>query len=122
MTSDFQVKQTSSQPIPNNLKKTHSDASGWQLVAPNLVIQLEMTKNLRLGRIEGNDIVLPDSSVSSKHALLEVKTEGIYLTDLGSTNGTTINNHRIQTNTKIMLHPGDQVAFGASVFSLQKLT
>ena len=122
VTSDFQVKQTSSQPIPNNLKKTHSDASGWQLVAPNLVIQLEMTKNLRLGRVEGNDIVLPDSSVSSKHALLEVKTEGIYLTDLGSTNGTTINNHRIQTNTKIMLHPGDQVAFGASVFSLQKLT
>ena len=121
ITSDFQIKQTSSQPIPN-LNKTHSDARGWQLVAPTFSIQLEISKNLKLGRVEGNDIVLPDSSVSSKHALLEIKSEGVYLTDLGSTNGTTINNHRIQTNTKIMLHPGDQIAFGASVFSLQKLT
>ena len=121
ITSDFQIKQTSSQPIPNP-NKTHSDARGWQLVAPTLSIQLEISKNLKLGRVEGNDIVLPDSSVSSKHALLEIKSEGVYLTDLGSTNGTTINNHRIQTNTKIMLHPGDQIAFGASVFSLQKLT
>ena len=121
ITSDFQIKQTSSQPIPNP-NKTHSDARGWQLVAPTFSIQLEISKNLKLGRVEGNDIVLPDSSVSSKHALLEIKSEGVYLTDLGSTNGTTINNHRIQTNTKIMLHPGDQIAFGASVFSLQKLT
>jgi pSer/pThr/pTyr-binding forkhead associated (FHA) protein len=64
--------------------------------------------------------VIPDSSVSSKHALLEVRSEAVYLTDLGSTNGTSVNKHVIQTNTKIMLHAGDQIAFGASMFSLQK--
>jgi pSer/pThr/pTyr-binding forkhead associated (FHA) protein len=122
ITSDFQIKQTSSQPVSPINNKTHSDASGWQLLTPDKSLALEIGQNLKLGRLETSDIVLPDSSVSSNHALLEIRREGVYLTDLGSTNGTTINKHRIQTNTKIMLHPGDQLAFGASMFTLQKLT
>jgi pSer/pThr/pTyr-binding forkhead associated (FHA) protein/uncharacterized protein YegL len=119
LTDIYQIKQTTSQPIerPN---KTPSAATAWQLIAPNQSIQLEIGKTLQLGRIAGNDIVLTDSSVSSKHALLEVRGEAVYLTDLGSTNGSSVNKHVIQTNTKIMLHPGDQIAFGASTFSLQK--
>ncbi len=118
-TDVFQINQTGSAPIerPN---KTPSLATGWQLVAPTQTITLELGKTLHLGRTTSNDIVLPDSSVSSKHALLEVRGEAVYLTDLGSTNGTSVNKHRIQTNTKIMLHAGDQIAFGASAFMLQK--
>jgi pSer/pThr/pTyr-binding forkhead associated (FHA) protein/uncharacterized protein YegL len=119
LTDIYQIKQTTSQPIehPN---KTPSAATGWQLIAPNQNINLEIGKSLHLGRVAGNDIVIADSSVSSKHALLEIRSEAVYVTDLGSTNGTSVNKHVIQTNTKIMLHAGDQVAFGASSFSLQK--
>ncbi len=118
-TDVFPINQTVSAPIerPN---KTPSPASAWQLVAQDQNIALEIGKTLQLGRTTANDIVLTDSSVSSKHALLEVRTEAVYLTDLGSTNGTSVNKHRIQTNTKIMLHALDQIAFGASVFTLHK--
>jgi pSer/pThr/pTyr-binding forkhead associated (FHA) protein len=120
-TDVFQINQTISAPIerPN---KTPSLATAWQLIAPNQNIALELGKTLQLGRTTSNDIVISDSSVSSKHALLEVRAEGVYLTDLGSTNGTSVNKHLIQTNTKIMLHPGDQIAFGAATFSLQKIS
>jgi pSer/pThr/pTyr-binding forkhead associated (FHA) protein/uncharacterized protein YegL len=118
-TDVFQINQTISAPVARP-DKTPSLALGWQLVAPTQNIALEIGKTLQLGRTPANDIVLTDSSVSSKHALLEVRSEAVYLTDLGSTNGTSVNKHVIQTNTKIMLHPGDQIAFGASTFSLQK--
>ncbi len=118
-TDVFQINQTSSQPIPRP-DKTPSMALGWQLVAPDQNVALEVGKTLYLGRTPSNDIVMTDSSVSSRHALLEVRSEAVYLTDLGSTNGTSVNKHLIQTNTKIMLHAGDQVAFGGSTFSLQK--
>jgi pSer/pThr/pTyr-binding forkhead associated (FHA) protein len=120
-TEVFQINQTTSQPVPR-ADKTPSMAIGWQLVAPDQNIALEIGKTLHLGRVTANDIVLTDSSVSSKHALLEVRSEAVYLTDLGSTNGTSVNKHLIQTNTKIMLHAGDQIAFGASIFSLQKIS
>jgi pSer/pThr/pTyr-binding forkhead associated (FHA) protein len=119
LTDIYHIKQTSSQPIAAP-SKTPSEATSWQLIAPNQSIQLEIGKSLQLGRVAGNDIVIADSSVSSKHAVLEIRREAVYLTDLGSTNGTSVNKHVIQTNTKIMLHPGDQIAFGASSFSLQK--
>jgi pSer/pThr/pTyr-binding forkhead associated (FHA) protein len=120
-TDVFQINQTISAPIerPN---KTPSMALGWQLVAPDQNVALEVGKTLYLGRTPSNDIVMTDSSVSSRHALLEVRTEAVYLTDLGSTNGTSVNKHLIQTNTKIMLHAGDQIAFGGSTFSLQKIS
>jgi pSer/pThr/pTyr-binding forkhead associated (FHA) protein len=119
ITDIFQIKQTSTQPIERPIT-TPSLATGWQLIAPNQSIALEVGKTLQLGRTANNDIILSDSSVSSQHALLEVHSEAVYLTDLGSTNGSSVNKHLIQTKTKIMLHPGDQIAFGASVFSLQK--
>ncbi len=119
LTDIYHIKQTSSQRIAAP-SKTPSEATSWQLIAPNQSIQLEIGKSLQLGRVAGNDIVIADSSVSSKHALFEVHREAVYLTDLGSTNGTSVNKHIIQSNTKILLHPGDQIAFGASSFSLQK--
>ena len=118
-TDVFQINQTVSAPIARP-SKTPSLATGWQLMSANQSIALELGKTLQLGRTTSNDIVISDSSVSSQHALFEVRTEAVYLTDLGSTNGTSVNKHRIQTNTKIMLHAGDQIAFGASVFTLQK--
>jgi pSer/pThr/pTyr-binding forkhead associated (FHA) protein/uncharacterized protein YegL len=121
LTDVFQINQTISAPI-DRPSKTPSLATGWQLIAPNQNIALEVGKTLQLGRTAANDIVILDSSVSSKHALLEVRVEGVYLTDLGSTNGSSVNKHVIQTNTKIMLHAGDQIAFGASSFSLQKIS
>ena len=65
----------------------------------------------RLGRSDGNDIVLPFSWVSRKHAMVQVEENGVHnLIDLGSANGTTVNGRRIYTPTP--LQTGDMVGVG----------
>ena len=41
-----------------------------------------------LGRSTANDIVINDPTISQRHASLEYSRNGVFLTDLGSTNGT----------------------------------
>ena len=62
-----------------------------------------------VGRAPGSEIELPDDSVSSRHAQLEKTATGWRLTDLQSTNGTFVNERRIDS---VELKPGDRVLFG----------
>jgi hypothetical protein len=49
-----------------------------------------------LGRGAGCDVVLQDSEVSRRHAMLEIRGDGAMMSDLGSTNGTFVDGTRIQ--------------------------
>lgn len=71
----------------------------------------------RLGRADDNDILVPDASVSSHHAELLVDNGQIFLRDLGSTNGTTINGAPAQESA---IQPGDLLRFGDVEFLLQE--
>ena len=69
--------------------------------------------NYLIGRDVASDIQLLDSELSRKHAKLEVIEDGSFrLTDLQSSNGTTINGKRI---TATMLHSGDRIEFGSTL-------
>lgn len=50
----------------------------------------------RIGRREGNDWVIGDGSVSGTHCEIEKNEAGVLLRDLGSTNGTKVNNEPIK--------------------------
>ena len=50
----------------------------------------------RVGRREGNDWVLQDGSISGTHCEIEKTDAGFLLRDLGSTNGTKVNNVTIK--------------------------
>lgn len=52
-----------------------------------------------LGRGAGCDIQLPDSEVSRRHAMLEIRDEEATVTDLGSTNGTYVEGVRVESTT-----------------------
>ncbi|MEN9259898.1 MAG: adenylate/guanylate cyclase domain-containing protein [Thermostichus sp. HHBFW_bins_43] len=66
-----------------------------------------------LGRDEDNAIVLTDPSVSRQHALLQyLDDNSIYLIDLGSRNGSFVNNRRVSIPT--LLQDGDQLTLGQS--------
>ncbi|HEY6314830.1 MAG TPA: cytochrome P450 [Streptosporangiaceae bacterium] len=71
---------------------------------------------LRIGRAPDNDLVVPDRGVSGHHAELRTAPDGCRLTDLGSMNGTFVNDHRVAATTP--LREGDVVRFGASTFRL----
>jgi hypothetical protein len=70
----------------------------------------------RIGRHEINDIQLQEALVSGKHAIIEMNDEEIKLTDLGSTNGTFVNNERIRT---CVLKHGDKIKLGSAELTLK---
>lgn len=66
---------------------------------------------LLLGRGSSNDVNLArDEYASSKHARVEPRRDGVWLEDVGSTNGTYLNGIRLTRAKK--LAPGDLVRIG----------
>ena len=72
---------------------------------PRLVISLNdaMVKDVVLGlgrttigRRPYNDVVLEHPTASGEHAVVQVESGGVFIEDLGSTNGTYVNGVRIQ--------------------------
>lgn len=57
-----------------------------------------------VGRKEENDYCIPNSTISRRHFQLDVSDNNeIFITDLGSQNGTFINNEKISEKTKVNL-------------------
>jgi eukaryotic-like serine/threonine-protein kinase len=57
-----------------------------------------------------------DSALSRDHFIVEVNPPRCELRDLGSTNGTFVNDHRVE---RIRLNAGDKIAAGQSVFEIR---
>lgn len=70
-----------------------------------------------LGRSEVNDIKVISNGVSKRHASIFVKGESIYLTDLGSRNGTFVNGVMVKRKD---LNVGDKIAIHDHIFQLVK--
>jgi pSer/pThr/pTyr-binding forkhead associated (FHA) protein len=68
-----------------------------------------------IGRSPECDISVPADEMSRKHALVKPTPEGLQVEDLGSANGTYINNKRVQTG---FLGPGDELRLDAVRFIL----
>lgn len=63
-----------------------------------------------IGRAPTADVVLADPHLSRRHATIQATPEGVLLTDLGSTNGTWLNDTRITGSVPIS--DGDVVRLG----------
>jgi len=64
---------------------------------------------VHIGRAPECQLVLKDSRVSRRHARLHARDGVLVLTDLGSTNGTRVNGHRV---TELVLGDGDRIQIG----------
>jgi pSer/pThr/pTyr-binding forkhead associated (FHA) protein len=73
---------------------------------------------MSLGRDPGNGIVLGDPSVSGIHASFERVRGGWRLTDLGSTNGTTMNGRQVD-GRGVLLKGGERLSLGTVVLRFQ---
>jgi FHA domain len=71
-----------------------------------------------LGRGDEADIVLEDAFASSRHAQLVPHGDVIVLEDLGSTNGTYLNDEPLRGPQP--LHPGDRIRIGDSAFTFER--
>jgi hypothetical protein len=69
------------------------------------------THALSIGRGGGNDVPLPDDEyASTRHARIEPRHDGVWVDDIGSTNGTFVNGIRVTRPRR--LAPGDVVRVG----------
>ncbi|MFO0663446.1 MAG: FHA domain-containing protein [Polyangiaceae bacterium] len=72
---------------------------------------------LKVGRVQGNDLVLPKGNVSKHHAKLLFKDGRFIVSDLNSTNGTYVNGRKIAQAT--IVREGDKVYVGDFVIRLE---
>ncbi|TCC30609.1 DUF1707 and FHA domain-containing protein [Kribbella sindirgiensis] len=83
---------------------------------PALALPAPGSPTVRIGRFPGATLRLGDVTVSRFHAELRHLGDGWMLRDLGSMNGTCVNDLRITTTVRV--RPGDRVSFGAVTFTL----
>lgn len=71
------------------------------------------SRTLLIGRSQASDIVLDDRRVSSKHAEISRRREGVFIKDLGSKNGTYVNDSKVEEK---VLNDGDIIRIGGYYF------
>jgi hypothetical protein len=95
--------------------------------APRLVVErapghdpgmiYDLDGDIVLGRGERAEIRLEDPFASSRHARVYEQGNIVVIEDLGSTNGTYLNEELLQSARP--LHPGDRVRIGDSEFAFE---
>jgi len=75
-----------------------------------------------VGRSAGNEIHIAAEKISRHHARVLVTEESLEVIDLGSTNGTFVNDARLDKNQPTPLNLGDEVRFGDHSFQLKQST
>lgn len=78
--------------------------------------EISIDRDMLVGRHQTADILLQQSEISRKHAAFLLKEHALWLQDLGSSNGTYVNNVQIAAET--LLKQGDIVQFASLKFSV----
>ncbi len=91
-----------------------AEACVVQIYGGELGRRYTLTHELTVGRDQANSIVLDMDNVSRRHARFFLVDETCYVEDLGSTNGTFINDADISGKTQ--LKNGDLVKVGGGIF------
>jgi pilus assembly protein CpaF len=72
---------------------------------------------LSVGRVQGNELMLPKGNVSKRHARLLYRDGRFIVTDLNSTNGTYVNRRKITQAT--IVREGDRIYIGDFVLRIE---
>ncbi len=71
-----------------------------------------------IGRSETSEICLAEAEVSRHHAVLFREGDRVWVADLNSANGSTVNGHRL-TSEPTEIGSGDMLAFGPATFAVR---
>ena len=80
--------------------------------SPGKVFPL-MKNEITIGRDINNEIVINDAEISRKHCRLVMTADGFVIEDLGSTNGTWVNERRI--SSQHLLRSGESIRLGDNI-------
>jgi len=114
-----------SYPVTPDATSTQSSSDKtWQLTALTAALgdlQLSVNDSLSVGRGSDNDVVLGSKAVSRNHAVLSVLNAELYVKDLDSSNGTFVNDQRIEANKSVLLTAEDKLGFASFEFQVMAL-
>src|ERR1700750_1416708 len=71
-----------------------------------------------IGRVQGNDIVLPKGNVSKRHARIVLKDGKFIIVDLKSTNGTYVNGRKI--TSPLVVKDSDKIYVGDFIIGVDE--
>ncbi|MEC7526150.1 MAG: FHA domain-containing protein, partial [Myxococcota bacterium] len=81
--------------------------------------RLDFDKNeVTIGRVQGNDIILPKGNVSKRHSRIVLKDNRFIVVDLKSTNGTYVNGRKI--TSPLVVKAGDKIYIGDFILTLEE--
>ena len=89
----------------------------WKLqaIADELAGQeILIERDMLIGRHQSADLVLQSAEISRKHAAFLLKEDALWIQDLGSSNGTFVND--VQINVETPLKSGDSIGFASLKF------
>lgn len=98
----------------------------YQYFSPRLVVLLPsgqtmdvviLSGEMKIGRADHNDLVLPDPTVGSTHAILRAQGNDYQIVDFGSRNGVFVDNARI--NQAHLLRNGDVIKIGQCLLTFK---
>src|SRR5260370_12415935 len=70
-----------------------------------------------IGRALDNQLFVNNPTASSHHAEIRPGVQGYSLTDLGSTNGTFVNEQKLDPHIPRLLRGGDRIPIGDTIFT-----
>lgn len=95
------------------------ESAPGKLVGEGKEFALKLGMN-SFGRKTDNDIAIVDPYVSGKHGIIELAEDGIYLTDIGSTNGTMLNDAKLGANMRTRITEDDVIRLGSLKFQVKR--
>jgi pSer/pThr/pTyr-binding forkhead associated (FHA) protein len=84
---------------------------------PSAGRQFDITQPVVIGRDATADLVIDDTQASRRHARIEPSAHGAIVEDLGSTNGTFINDNELHGRAE--LGPNDELIVGVTVMQVR---
>src|SRR5699024_8897293 len=111
--------------MTNHTETAHTpvttEGATWQLNALTEALgdlTLSVSDSLSVGRGSDNDVVLGSKQVSRNHAVLSLLNGELYVKDLESSNGTFVNEQRIEGNKSQRLNANDTLGFASFNFQV----
>jgi len=116
-------------PVPAASSETTDATVSLHLIESGMILHLTGQNEFTMGRVAEGQPILPDvdlspyeayaQGVSRLHAALKLNNQRVFITDLGSSNGTRVNGQKIMPNVDYPLNHGDVIALGK--FKIQVL-
>ncbi len=118
----LQSRPSSPPPVPPVSDSISGAAISLHLIESGVILNLSGQPEFTLGRVADGQPILPDvdlspyeayaHGVSRLHAALKLNDQRLFITDLGSSNGTRLNGQKLMPNVDCPLNHGDVVALG----------